>query len=250
MAVGTSKRTVARSAYAPAPAPSGIVSGCDVVTYLRIAPGGLDLYLKMLNTEGGNPRLKCFDGDLILVSKGVPHAEFVERIALVVKAMCIVLRIKCRSLGSTLYRKPGVNCGIEPDKTFYVQNFAAVRGRKDIDLSIHPPPDLVVEVVGSHSATTSLQVCRDLGVPEVWVYDVRARRFMCVVLKRPATRAANYSSAAASQAFSFLSPADVEPWLVDPVDDFRGALDRKVRSWVRVTLAPRYKAMKNRKRES
>jgi Uma2 family endonuclease len=52
-----------------------------------------------------------------------------------------------------------------------IQNVNAVKGKKRIDLSQDPPPDLVVEIDITSSSENSLQVYADLGVPEVWIYN-------------------------------------------------------------------------------
>lgn len=36
--------------------------------------------------------------------------------------------------------------GIEPDQCFYIQNEAAIRGKKRLDLEVDPPPDLALEI--------------------------------------------------------------------------------------------------------
>ena len=56
--------------------------------------------------------------------------------------------------------------GIEPDQCFYIQNEAAVRGKKRIDLTVDPPPDLALEIdVTSRTRTDTYAA---LGVPELW----------------------------------------------------------------------------------
>lgn len=47
----------------------------------------------------------------------------------------------------------------------------AVRGLEDIDLTVHPPPDLVLEVDISRSRRIKLPIYAALGVGEVWRYD-------------------------------------------------------------------------------
>jgi len=36
--------------------------------------------------------------------------------------------------------------GIEPDQCFYIQNESAIRGKKRLDLTVDPPPDLALEI--------------------------------------------------------------------------------------------------------
>jgi hypothetical protein len=69
----------------------------------------------------------------------------------------------------------------------------------------------MVEVVATHDATRALLNCRELRVPEVWVYRVRRRS-----LEFPHLDAeGNYLPAPTSRALPFLTPADVVPWVED-----------------------------------
>ncbi|MDW8452595.1 MAG: hypothetical protein RML39_03965 [Oscillatoriaceae cyanobacterium SKYGB_i_bin93] len=51
---------------------------------------------------------------------------------------------------------------VEPDDCFYIQNEAVVRGKKQIDLTLDPPPDLVIEI--DISSRTQLKNYEALGV--------------------------------------------------------------------------------------
>lgn len=44
-------------------------------------------------------------------------------------------------------------------------------GAVEIDLSIHPPPDLVVEIDLSHSSIPKQHLFASMQVPEVWRFD-------------------------------------------------------------------------------
>ena len=58
--------------------------------------------------------------------------------------------------------------GVEPDTCFYVENRQAILGKERIDLSIDPPPDLVIEV--DLTSITSLSAYELLAIPELWIY--------------------------------------------------------------------------------
>jgi Uma2 family endonuclease len=58
--------------------------------------------------------------------------------------------------------------GIEPDYCFYVENLDRVRGKKRIDWTVDPPPDLVLEIdVTSYSNVNDYLLYQ---VPEVWMF--------------------------------------------------------------------------------
>src|SRR2546428_13487493 len=80
------------------------------------------------------------------------------------------------SRGSTTFKQDWTRKGAEPDTCFYTQNAARILGKRKIDLTINPPPDIVFEIDVSHESTRKLQFYAGLGVPEVWRYDERCAR--------------------------------------------------------------------------
>ncbi|WP_299410310.1 Uma2 family endonuclease [Acaryochloris sp. IP29b_bin.148] len=73
------------------------------------------------------------------------------------------------SLGSTTFKNPACNVGIEPDDCFYIQNYAAILGKQRLDLTIDPPPDLAIEV--DLTSKTRLSAYTTIRVPEIWRYQ-------------------------------------------------------------------------------
>src|SRR6516164_1883438 len=144
----------------------------DIVTCLRIEPGGLDHYLAMVGEDGGNPLIKYLEGSLLLVSPRLSHERSGKNIDRLITAICSVLGIRCIPCGSTLYRKAEADTGVEPDESYFIQNSSKIRGRHDFDVLSAPCPDLVVEVAVTHDAAHSLAIYRVLGVPEAWIDDV------------------------------------------------------------------------------
>ncbi|NET49116.1 MAG: Uma2 family endonuclease, partial [Merismopedia sp. SIO2A8] len=63
--------------------------------------------------------------------------------------------------------------GSEPDECFYltVSKVKAVRGKKRINLTQDPAPDLVVEVDITSHAKQRENVYRALKIPELWRFD-------------------------------------------------------------------------------
>lgn len=78
--------------------------------------------------------------------------------------------IQIYPLGSTTFQRPELS-GAEPDECFYFRNISAVRGKKRLDLTVDPAPDLVIEIDITSSSPNRLQVYADLGVSEVWIYN-------------------------------------------------------------------------------
>ena len=79
------------------------------------------------------------------------------------------LDIEFRSLGSTTFKSESMKQGLEADNCFYIENEAAIRGKKRIDLAVEPPPDLAIEI--DITSRTRLNNYQTLGVRELWRFD-------------------------------------------------------------------------------
>jgi Uma2 family endonuclease len=90
--------------------------------------------------------------------------------------------------------------GIEPDQCFYIQSHQAMRGKKRIDLTVDPPPDLAIEV--DVTSKTQLDAYRMLGVPELWRYENNRRQINIL-------QASQYQEAQISPTFPNLPVVDL-----------------------------------------
>lgn len=86
-----------------------------------------------------------------------------------IKAMLEELEIEFYPLGSTTFKSYQMQQGIEPDDCFYIQNESKVRGKKKLDLTIDPPPDLALEI--DITSRTHPSLYASLGVPELWRFE-------------------------------------------------------------------------------
>jgi len=78
--------------------------------------------------------------------------------------------LKLKTMGSTTLDREDLNRGAEPDNAYYIQNQSLVAGRR-IDLTVDPPPDLVVEVDIAHTDIDKLALYAAMGVAEFWRYN-------------------------------------------------------------------------------
>ncbi|MGL5926373.1 Uma2 family endonuclease [Chroococcidiopsis sp.] len=69
--------------------------------------------------------------------------------------------------GSTTFTQEGI-AGVEPDACFYIQNYQRMVGRRRLQPG-DPPPDLAIEI--EVTSKTMLDAYKDIGFPEIWVYD-------------------------------------------------------------------------------
>jgi Uma2 family endonuclease len=74
-------------------------------------------------------------------------------------------------LGSTRFKPPSGQ-EFEPDGAWYVDMGTRVRSRKNIDLTIDAPPDMLLETDITTSSTDKLKTFAEMRVPEVWLYNL------------------------------------------------------------------------------
>ena len=112
----------------------------------------------------------AYDNGLLEIMAPLPvHEDDKEIIGDLIKALLEELDIEFRSLGSTTYKSEAMLKGIEPDQCFYIQNEQAIRGKKRLDLSINPPPDLALEI--DVTSRTHRSIYAALRVPELWRFE-------------------------------------------------------------------------------
>ena len=109
----------------------------------------------------------AYDKGILEIMVPLPeHEADKEIIGDLLKALLEALDREFLTLGSTTFKNAEMIRGIEPDQCFYIQNEAAVRGKKRLDLSVDPPPDLALEI--DIISRTHPETYAALGVPELW----------------------------------------------------------------------------------
>ena len=109
----------------------------------------------------------AYDNGLLEIMVPLPeHESDKEIIGDLLKALLEELDVEFLTLGSTTFKNADMLKGIEPDQCFYIRNEAAVRGKKRLDLTIDPPPDLALEI--DITSRTHPETYAALGVPELW----------------------------------------------------------------------------------
>ncbi|MBK1988107.1 Uma2 family endonuclease [Sphaerospermopsis aphanizomenoides BCCUSP55] len=170
-------------------------------------------------------RIAYYQG--IVVSRTpLPEHEFdKEIISDLVKALLEELYIEFLSLGSTTFKNQFMEKGIEPDQCFYIQNEALVRGKKRLDLTIDPPPDLALEI--DVTSRTHPNIYQALQVPELWRFENGKLQINVLV-------DGNYVVSQSSLSFPGLPLIDVIPrYLENSGINGRNATIKRFRSWVR-----------------
>lgn len=114
-------------------------------------------------------RVAYFQG-ILEIRMPLPEHEFnKEIIGDMVKIVLEELEMERECFGSTTFKRQGMVAGVEPDNCFYIQNYQAMIGKKRLDLTVDPPPDLAIEV--DVTSKTQLSAYQALGVAELWRYE-------------------------------------------------------------------------------
>ena len=174
-------------------------------------------------------RIAYDKGTLEIMAPLPEHEDDKEIISDLVKALLEELDIEFRCLGSTTFKNQLMAQGIEPDQCFYIKNEALIRGKKRIDLTVDPPPDLALEI--DINSRTHPDIYQALKVPELW-------RFEKDILKINLLEDGTYVESQSSLNFPDLPLIVVIPqYLEESKTAGRNATLKAFRSWVKQHLS-------------
>ena len=161
---------------------------------------GWEEYEELLDAlgEAKGLRISYDQGTLQIMTLSTRHEKYARLIDNLVSLFSIRMRIKVLCYGSATMKKHDKLRGAEPDSCFYVQNADLVGRKSDIDFSIDPPPDIVVEVDLGHDSVSKFPVYSELGVPEIWRYDGEFITIYHLIGERYVTASASHALPALS----------------------------------------------------
>ena len=172
------------------------------------------------------PRFTYDQGDLEIVRPSIPHEAASDILRLFVNIICEERELDVRGLGLTTHKRADFLKGVEPDGCFYIQNVEAITGVEDLDLTVHPPADLVIEADISHPSLARFPIYAALGVPEIWHFQNGEVRFFGL-------REGQYNRLTYSSALPGI-PSDVVTRFVNEAGAMKRPLWlREVREWIR-----------------
>jgi Uma2 family endonuclease len=117
------------------------------------------------------PRLTFDRGELEIMSPSLKHELLNEAVKLLLSTLGEIWKIGVCGAGSTTFKRKTFKRGFEPDSCFYFKHAAQIRIKDRIDLSVDPPPELVVEIEITRAAIRKFPIFAKIGVPEVWRFD-------------------------------------------------------------------------------
>ena len=156
-----------------------------------------------------------------------------ERIKVLISNLIVVLLeeldLPWESLGSSTFKNARMKTGIEPDDCFYLKNCQAIVGKKRLDLTIDPPPDLAIEI--DLTSPTQLSAYEALGVPEIWQYQQGKLAIFILV-------EGHYIEATTSSLFPLLPiGTGISQILERSAEILTSEARKEFRQWVRQNLA-------------
>ena len=165
-------------------------------------------------------------GMLEIMSPSIEHEWYHRALGRMVETLTEELEIPILSAGSTTLKLQLKKRGLEPDECFYLAHELQMRGKRELDLTVDPPPDLAIEVDISRSSVDKLGIYADLGVPELWFYDGES-----LIVRRLDNGV--YVERSVSDTFPFLDLREIERFMghVEPLGET--AWIRSFREWVR-----------------
>jgi len=131
-----------------------------------------DTFIELAEQRSGSvPRMTYDQGVLELITPFRQHENIGCLIGRLIKTYTEVMEVEIQSVASTTFKRKDLKRAFEADESYYVQHAEQIRPKEEIDLTIDPPPDLVIEVEITSSAIRKMKLFASMGVPEVWRHD-------------------------------------------------------------------------------
>lgn len=178
------------------------------------------------NEENWHIRMTYDEGALELMSPSMDHEAIKRLVGQMIEALTEELSVPRRSLSASTWKWPEQAKGLEADECYYILNHHRVRARRNVDLTVDPPPDLAVEVEVSRSSLPRMRIYAALGVLEVW----RWRRGELTAWSLDGDK---YVQREFSLNLPMLRVKELEPFLDFELAADESAWIRQFRTWVR-----------------
>lgn len=138
-------------------------------TYISF-PAAIAEYEQLVERMGDRAAIRIrFRNDQIQLMAPLPeHGNQTDILADLIKSILRFQERDWHGFGVITLRRSGVP-GVEPDACFYIQNYQAILGKRQLDLEVDPPPDLAIEI--DLTSITDIHDYIPFAVPEVWIYQ-------------------------------------------------------------------------------
>jgi Uma2 family endonuclease len=127
-----------------------------------------ETYLSLVELEGRHTRVAYDQGVMEIRSPLKVHERVGCLIGRMVETWTEINDIEIQSVASTTFKRDELSKGFEADESYYIEHADRVRHLEEVDLSIHPGPDLVIEVDITNSSMRKFGIYAGLQVAEIW----------------------------------------------------------------------------------
>jgi Uma2 family endonuclease len=181
-----------------------------------------------------HPRVRMtYDGRALeIMVTSVIHDNWSRLFGLVIFTLARFYKKKVRNCGSFTHQREDLKRGFEPDECFYLANLAAIKGKKELDLTMDPPPDLSIEVDVTHSSLDRMAIFAAFRIPEVWRFD--GKTIKVYVLK-----GGRYDAVATSPTFPLVPISELANFLELGVREDDITMVEELERWLGSLPAPR-----------
>lgn len=174
-----------------------------------------------------NLRLTYDRGNLEIMALSPEHERSNDLLRLVLLVLSEELNVPLSGFGSTTFRRKDLDRGLEPDQCFFIGRVPNVRGKRQYDLTVDPPPDLAIEVEVSRSCLERMGIYAAIGVKEVWRFDGRSLE-VCRLSQK-----GEYETADRSSYFPTVPLHDLVRFVRKGQSMIDAEFVRELRAWVR-----------------
>jgi Uma2 family endonuclease len=143
----------------PAPAIDPVVIEYSIDQRVILHDIGWDEYEAVLAMRGESAgvRISYLEGTLELMSPSRDHERLKTKLARIVEAYCEELGLELEGYGSWTLKRREKERGAEPDECYSLGHAGEM-------------PALAIEVIWTSGGLDKLEICRRLGVGEVWTW--------------------------------------------------------------------------------
>ncbi len=193
-----------------------------------------DDYEAMLRIVGdGHIRVTYDQGTMEIFMPLFRHDNDSYLLGRMVDLLTEELEISVQGGRTTTHKRQDLGKGAEPDDCYWFgKNARHMRGKRELDLSRDPAPDLVIEVDVTRTSLDRLKIFAAMEVPEIWRSTSRSLQFLHLQADgtyQPRTTSRNFPSLQVSSVAEFLKQgrtADSVEWI------------RSFRAFVREQVVP------------
>lgn len=174
------------------------------------------------------------------MTPGPLHESLKDWLRVFVHEVTVGLKINCRGLGETTWKRPDVTRGLESDLCFYFDQEKLIAcDQEDLkqsnNVADYPDPDLAIEIDLSESKIDRASIYAALQVSEIWRFQDQS-----VSIDR-LTPSGTYDVAKVSGILP-VSAAEITRWLIAENPRQQVTWTVRLREWIETDLGPRLNA--------